>query len=187
MNEATESVSHAHREIKLNEKDIERFWKKVDKSGGPDACWLWTATKYRQGYGGFRIKRDVFLAHRVAWSITHGQIPHNTSYHGVCVCHDCPNGDNPTCCNPSHMFLGSQRKNLEDKIQKGRANNVTGEGHGRSKLIDVQVIEIRSLYASGGTSYAKLAEQFGVSSHLVSLIVHHKIWKHVHGDSKISP
>lgn len=125
MNKATESVSHAHKEIKLNEKDIERFWNKVDKSGGPDACWLWTLGKV-SGYGSFKVKRKYLLAHRVAWTLTNGKIPHDGSYHGICVLHRC---DVRTCCNPNHLFLGTAADNNTDKKNKGRCNPHRGDSH----------------------------------------------------------
>lgn len=179
MNKATESVTRSHKEIKLNEKDIERFWKKVDKSGGPDACWLWIGSKIKHGYGCFVVDKTWFYPHRIAWTLTHGQIPHSDSYHGTCVCHDCPSGENPACCNPAHLFLGSQGENMKDMIRKGRDTKALGEDNGISKLTAAQVIEIRSLYAAGNSTLRQLGSLFGVRYQNISLIINYKAWKHV--------
>ena len=52
MQTADEVVPRAQKEIKLSPSQATRFWAKVDKSSGPDACWLWTASK-RGNYGSF--------------------------------------------------------------------------------------------------------------------------------------
>lgn len=93
----------------------DRFWPKVDQSGGGEACWLWTAGKIPTGYGRFCINGRYVYAHRVAWELTHGQIEG-----GLFVLHDCPTGDNPSCVNPAHLFLGTQSDNMKDCYQKGR-------------------------------------------------------------------
>lgn len=117
MNEANEVVPRAQKEIKLTPADEARFWAKVDKSGGSDACWLWTASKNKHGYGHLKADGAMIRAHRIAWAITNGQIPHDGSYHGICVCHKC---DVKLCCNPSHLFLGTQQDNVKDRDAKRR-------------------------------------------------------------------
>lgn len=98
----------------LTPEQEQRFWLKVDKSAGPNACWPWTGYCHPTGYGqnGARIKEK--FAHRIAWQIVHGPIPD-----GLYVLHHC---DNPPCCNPGpkHLFLGTQKDNLCDAKQKGR-------------------------------------------------------------------
>ncbi len=90
-----------------------RFWEKVDRSGGPDACWPRTGWHDRIGYGRFRIGDQQLLAHRVAWMLDTGElIPE-----GMCVLHHC---DNPPCCNRRHLFLGTQADNMADCVKKGR-------------------------------------------------------------------
>ena len=92
----------------------ERFWAKVDRASS-DACWPWLATHGRFGYGEFKVGgrsgRSV-KAHRVAWELTHGPISD-----GLFVLHRC---DNPPCCNPGHLFLGTHADNMRDMAQKGR-------------------------------------------------------------------
>ena len=101
--------------------DIERFWAKVDRSGGPDACWPWTAGRYRAGYGHFRINGKMERAHRVAWVLLRGPIPE-----GQDVLHTC---DSPPCCNAErHHFLGTDLDNAADRVAKGRS--ATGARNG---------------------------------------------------------
>ena len=87
----------------------ERFWEKVHIT---DGCWEWMARRKLHGYGEFRIIDCLVPAHRMAWVLSVGPIPK-----GLLVLHRC---DNPPCCNPDHLFLGTQADNLRDAIQKGR-------------------------------------------------------------------
>lgn len=89
----------------------DQLWAKVQKAG-PDECWPWIAAKYRKGYGHLNDLGRTKAAHRVAWELTNGAIPD-----GMFVCHHC---DNPSCCNPAHLFLGSAKDNTLDMIRKGR-------------------------------------------------------------------
>lgn len=87
----------------------ERFWAKVDKSGD---CWLWTGHKGSSGYGIFWIQRRPTQAHRLAYELSIGPIPH-----GLFACHHC---DNPPCVRPAHLFLGTAKDNYWDARTKGR-------------------------------------------------------------------
>jgi DNA-binding transcriptional regulator YiaG len=147
-------------------RDLQRFWSKVDKSGGVDACWLWIAAKDKRGYGEIRWNNHMAIASRVAWELTNGSIPDC-----LCVCHHC---DNPSCVNPSHLFLGTQKDNLSDCQKKGRRNWVRGEKHPSCKLSDKQVAEIRQLYATGEISQPALAQRFGVGIRQVWGILHYE-------------
>jgi len=91
-----------------------RFWSNVDKSG---VCWLWTAST-RYGYGRLKVGARRIQAHRVSWELHHGPIPE-----GLCVLHNCPGGDNPTCVNPAHLWLGTRADNAADRDAKGRHGN----------------------------------------------------------------
>jgi hypothetical protein len=90
----------------------ERFWEKVD-IGSIDDCWEWKACTYHNGYGKFALTRSKpVYAHRLAFEITNGSIPT-----GLYICHTC---DNPRCCNPHHLFAGTQTDNMQDCKRKGR-------------------------------------------------------------------
>jgi hypothetical protein len=177
----------------------ERFWPKVDQSGRPDACWPWLRGRSKQGYGKFRLGgrgSQTVGAHRVAWELTHGPIPD-----GLWVCHRC---DNPPCCNPGHLFLGTPTDNTADAFAKGRMRSpfeltpperrarglrsgahthperiVRGEAQGAAKLTEPQVVEIRERYAAGGLRQVDLAAEFGVSQTLISKVVRREAWTHL--------
>jgi len=78
----------------------------------PGGCWLWTGSINKDGYGQVRIDKQTLKVHRLAWEEVNGPIPD-----GLRVCHHC---DVPACCNPAHLFIGTQRDNVTDMINKGR-------------------------------------------------------------------
>ncbi len=114
----------------LTQDEIDRFWSKVDRSGGPDACWVWQGSCYPNGYGIVShiqsSRLGFFQAHRIAYRINHDKDPIN-----ICVCHTC---DNHPCCNPKHHFLGTQAVNLADMRAKGRGTS--GDTHPNSKVAE---------------------------------------------------
>ncbi len=86
--------------IELTEKDILRFWSKVDVKGNLDECWEWEGTKDKDRYGMFYFNKKQYKTHRISWILKNGQIPEDDSfYKTLCVCHKC---DNPSCVNPHH-------------------------------------------------------------------------------------
>lgn len=149
-----------------------RFWDKVDKRG-PDECWEWTASKFRQGYGAFWLEGKMRYAHRIAWELTKGHIPRGDGYHGTCVLHKC---DNRACVNVmAHLFIGSNADNMADMATKGRARYAHGEKHPCAKLTKADVIAIRSI---SGTKVS-IAATFGISPAHVGRIKSTMYWKHL--------
>ena len=144
----------------------ERFWEKIDRSGGHDACWEFQGARHTFGYGKIGVAgghpQD---AHRLAWQFTHGDIPE-----GMEVCHQC---DNPPCCNPAHLFLGTRKENAHDAMRKGRTT--IGERNPMAKLTWESVAEIRERHAAG-ESRKSLAERFAVSPGTIWLVCTRRIW-----------
>ncbi len=93
----------------------QRLWSKIIRAGDDD-CWLWTAHLNACGYGTIQVGGRSLLAHRVVYEITHGPFPLPMK-----VLHRC---DNPSCCNPAHLWLGTQIDNIADMNAKGRNGNI---------------------------------------------------------------
>lgn len=131
----------------------DRFWSKVDRSAGADACWLWTASTNRKGYGRFRFDGETRLAHRVSFIIATGGDPGS-----LLVCHHC---DNPPCVNPAHLFLGTVADNSADMVAKGRSPRQCGERSGMAKLTADDVRAMRRM-RSQGFPLTTIGETYGV-------------------------
>jgi hypothetical protein len=107
--------------------------------------------------------------------MVHGIVPV-----GLFVCHDCPGGDNPTCVNPNHLFLGSHQENLRDASNKGMLSTAKdGEKNPGSLLNDQAVIEIRKTYDGTGAVTRSLASKFGVQPRTISDAAKRVSWKHI--------
>lgn len=154
----------------------ERFWEKV-LVAGPNDCWLWLATKSR-GYGQFWLShRHAELAHRVSWFLTYGVWPE------LNVLHNCPNGDNPACCNPAHLWVGTHAENSADMLAKGR--EAKGEKNGLAKLVEADIPYIRERCRTGKRGVmTELATELSVTRALIGYVARGKIWKHVGGPIK---
>ena len=147
----------------------ERFWEKVNVQDS-QLCWDWLAGKTLKGRGSFRNDTGSCLAHRFAWEITHGGIPQ-----GLLVCHKC---DNPLCCNPDHLFLGTNRENNQDMIQKGRGFFPKGVRNGRARLSEFEVRFIR-YWVDRGYTHDSLLSSFQVTKQMLRNIGLRKSWAHL--------
>lgn len=155
----------------------ERLWAKVEKKGD-DECWKWTGAKDKQGYGSIQagFGRGTILAHRAVWEVVYGEIPKSPKlYHGTVVRHKC---DNPSCCNPRHLELGTQAHNVSDMHKRGRNKCTYHYGrdhHFGSDLTDDQVREIRA----STLSQRKLAAKFGVAQPAIGALKRRETYKYV--------
>jgi len=149
---------------------VKRFWSRIDKNG-ENGCWIWTRGKHKFGYGRINYGGTIYTAHRLAWEIAKGKIPD-----GMFVCHHC---DNPPCCNPKHLFIGTPKDNMQDAAQKGRARNNPhyGEEHHSNKLTWEKVDRIRFLWETHQHTRSELGRMFGVTHQQVQNIIDHKHWK----------
>lgn len=146
----------------MDERFAERFWSRVDRSRGDAACWPWTHSRQDGGYGRISIGHSGSItAHRAAWILTHGPLPDFTGQRtGVCVLHRC---DNRACCNPAHLFLGTQPENVRDMDSKMRRRALRGDAHPLARLTARDVQDMRFARAYSGAAYDTIARTFGVS------------------------
>jgi len=99
---------------RITQRQMEKFWLKVDKTG---SCWVYQAKPNRDGYIRIHLRLSdqeslILKSHRLAWYLTKGDINK-----GLFVLHRC---DNRKCCNPDHLFLGTQKDNMDDMHAKNR-------------------------------------------------------------------
>lgn len=159
---------------------VARFWAKVDRLSVGE-CWPWKGSRHPKGYGRIRVGGkygELISSHRVSWEIAHGRMVPE----GKQVCHSC---DNPPCCNPDHLWLGSNADNVADKVSKGRqARNVVdvpyetrarGERGGNSKLKEADVLKIRATTRPS----TEVAAEYSVHPSLIRYIRARKIWQHI--------
>jgi hypothetical protein len=196
-NVISSTVVKAH-VFSLTKKEKQRFEQQIDRSGGSSACWPWTGGRNKDGYGRFHGKPKQ-LAHRVVYNESVGPVPD-----GICVLHSC---DNPPCCNPRHLFLGTLLDNNRDAVRKGRNAKgdksgshlhpecratglrhgsvthpervVRGERHGMVKITPNAVLDIRSTYVPYKNPLRVFAERYGITESQVRNIVVGKSWKYL--------
>ena len=149
----------------------DRFWARVDRRGIGD-CWPWLGARSPYGYirvGGRNSQRGG--AHRIAWMLAHGPIPH-----GLAVLHKC---DHPWCTNPHHLFLGTWSDNAHDRDAKGRGRygRSCGSCNGRAKLSEPDIPVIFTLAGNGWTQI-RIAHNFGVSQPAISAVLRGQSWQH---------
>lgn len=150
---------------------LQNFWEKIFFPIDSYGCWMWIGTTGTDRYGVFVINRKPHRSSRLMWEIRYGEIPS-----GFCVCHAC---DNPRCCNPAHLFLGTQGDNIKDKVDKKR--QAMGESSGRAILTESDVIEIFRLRHIGLT-HKEISKVFDIDRSHVGDILHSKCWRHLKFD-----
>lgn len=150
---------------------IERFWSQVDRRSD-DECWEWRGklTRGGRGYGYLHFAGVRHIASRLAYELENGVIPK-----GLHVLHKC---DNPPCCNPKHLFVGTQADNVRDMVEKKRNGVVCGEDNGQHKLTAEQVLDIRRGLLDGVPG-RQLARAYGVSPRTIRFIKRNETWKDV--------
>lgn len=142
----------------------DRFYGYVDR-GADEECWIWLGPLRSNGYGQFNltspkgtVRRSV-AAHRYAMSLVAGW----EAIDSMLVCHHC---DNPPCCNPAHLFIGTHTDNMQDCLAKGRhgfgRTSRPGESSKIAKITEAEAREIIWARAAGETCKA-LGERMGLS------------------------
>lgn len=144
-----------------------RFWRKVRRDRG---CWPWLGYRNGAGYGQIEkmvnYRRHVMLAHRVAWALHNGQqVPD-----GLMVLHSC---DNPSCCNPAHLRVGTHADNMRDMDDRKRRRvgnrcRERGHRHPAARFSAEVKAEAYRLITAEGLAYGDVALALGCGVHTVN-------------------
>ena len=136
-------------------------------------CWNWTGPLNEHGYGRISMNSKNTYIHRIMYQYFYGDIPEDKPL----VLHTC---DNPKCCNPKHLYAGTQKDNAQDRVKRNpdswsKKTGRMGEKNHAAKLTEKQVIEIRTSQETQNT----IAKRFNVGRTIISLIKNRKTWKHI--------
>ena len=139
----------------------ERFWRFVTKLSDAE-CWEWQGSKNFKGYGKLPHDNEQ-QAHRVSYVIFKGEIPEKTM-----VLHHC---DNPSCVNPSHLYLGDNKQNMIDMISRDRARP-----RGKPPTLSKEQV---AMIAESTDTRKDIAEKFNTSIASVDFIKSGKMYAHM--------
>lgn len=159
--------------FRLDESVVKRLLKNIHTTTLYD-CWEWVGSPNFYGYGEIRISGKTYKAHRIAYQFFY----EDDDIDDKVVMHIC---DNPKCCNPLHLKLGTQLDNINDMCSKhrNRGRGYPGEDCGKHKLSNKQVLEIRNKYKTGLFSQRMLAKEYKVSQPNIKDILKRRTWKHI--------
>lgn len=172
-----------HKLHPIRENFETRFWKYVNKNGPIPKhvphigqCWVWTGFLDKKGIGHLRRGRagegQEGVA-RASWIVHFGWIPSGKS-----VLHHC---DNPACVRIDHLYVGTQKQNMEDKSKRrrhhlqGHPELVVGERNPKAKLTWENVNLIREAFANGAKK-TDLGRRYGVTKQNIHHIVENHTW-----------
>lgn len=148
--------------MQIDETYQKIFWNRID-IGEMKSCWIWRGGKDKNGYGMFGVKKTSFRAHRLSYFLYYKINPQN-----LYVCHSC---DNPACCNPHHLFLGTQADNVRDMILKNRMKiGIRNEKF--PILSEWDILNIKADYSNKNKSMMELAKEYGVYKTKIWCVLH---------------
>lgn len=143
----------------------DRFWSLVDKKNTL-LCWNWRG--YHRRTGSITLGRKKILSNRATWLITYGRIPK-----GLLVLHKC---DNPICCNPHHLFLGTQKDNIQDAVKKGRWLSFRGSKNPFAKIDESKAVFIKNAHKK--YSVKEISEFTKISQQIIYRVISFKTWRY---------
>lgn len=147
----------------------EDFFNSLIYKNPKNGCWEWQGMK-KSGYGYFSINRKDLAVHRIMYEKHKGKIPK-----GINVCHFC---DNPLCCNPDHLWIGSQSDNIKDMISKKRDYKSFGINHHKCKITEEDVYIIRQKYKEG-MKMKSIHRLLNIPYRTIQHICTNNTWKHL--------
>jgi hypothetical protein len=156
-----------------------RFWSHVvrctHEEQCPYCCWEWQGSHLPSGHGLFGVKVDGtwthIIASRQAWILINERPMPQALY----SCHHC---DNPPCCNPWHLFVGTQRDNMQDARRKGRVQRCAGESSSVARLNNAAIALIWSMHKEGIGAVAT-AKHLQVSTGAVQAVLEYRTWSQI--------
>jgi len=153
-------------EHQLNKED--HFLSQIKKNENTE-CWEWTGF-LKGGYGYIRVNRKDFAVHRLMFERYKRPIPKNVN-----VCHSC---DNTKCCNPEHLWLGTQQENIKDMINKKRDKKAFGTKHHRCKINEEIARQIKIKFKEG-LNMREIHRTLNISYRIVQHICTGNTWRHI--------
>ncbi len=148
-----------------------RFWRYVVKNDDINDCWEWIGTKNPAGYGMIKQYGKInIMAHRLSYILFKGEFKKELH-----ACHTC---DNPSCVNPNHLFIGTDKDNIQDMVNKGRGKSNRGINNPAAKLKDSDIPIIRERLKSGELQW-KIAKDYSITQSTVSSIKYNRSWKDI--------
>jgi hypothetical protein len=154
---------------------LEAFDLNIIKGENINDCWEWSKGQNGMGYGAFNIKGKPFLVHRLMYERHNGKIPD-----GMHILHSC---DNPICLNPKHLFIGSQKDNVHDMIQKNRDRKARGSKSGRAIINEEIALKIKT-QALDGLSIINISKLNNLPYYIVYQVYNNITWRHVRASQK---
>lgn len=156
--------------VKVTKENILLLGTHIPETG----CVEWARHRNPSGYGECSFESRRVRVHRLSWCFANGVNIRDLTP-GQCILHSC---DNPSCINPKHLSLGSQRENVAQMVERGRAHRHLGKRF-NSRLTLEQVKEIRRLRADEGLLQSELAKMFSVGRSTISQILNRVTWSDV--------
>lgn len=149
----------------------DRFRDYLDVPGSA-LCWPFIGARDAFGYGRFVIERgNLHYAHRVAWALhTGANVPD-----GLRVLHTC---DNPPCCNPAHLYLGTIARNNQDRYDRGRVPSIAGSKNPMARLAEQDILDIRARWRQGERE-ATIAPDYPVARKVIYKVATYRSWRHL--------
>jgi hypothetical protein len=148
----------------------ERLWSQIEVADSADPCWIWKGKTGKNGYGLIGGLGGNTAVYRLTWSMFN---PDQESGNGMNIRHLC---NNPLCCNPRHLKLGTVKENAHDRIANG--TQTRGSQSPGARLTEEQVYDILCAHAEGEPS-TLISEKYGVYYGTIDLILQRKHWTHV--------
>ncbi len=151
----------------------ERILERLDvvDRGYETKCWVWTGAVNSRGYGSIGIKRKSYTPHKQMFLLNGGKLTKEKPN----VLHKC---DIKTCCNPDHLYSGSQKQNVKDAVDRGLFIRKRGIENKHSKLTASDILKIRIYLFSSTLSHKEIGKMFNVTRSTITRIANRKSYEY---------